>query len=107
MDEIALSGLSLQANSQSQQRVSHLHPLLLLLLLLRRSVDSRIARRPQVRYISSGIVNCLSVSCLHIAVKQKCLQLCSKSLYGDVSYRSAAGRLFPVDSLEAENLLSP
>jgi len=32
------------------------------------------------------IVNCSHVICLHITVKQKCLQLCSKRLDGDIGW---------------------
>jgi len=48
---------------------------IIIILLLRGFIERRIAQRPQVRYVSSGIVNCS-----HVNRQQKCLQLCSESL---------------------------
>ena len=39
--------------------------LILLLLLLKGFIERRIAQRPQVRYVSSGIVNCSHVNRQH------------------------------------------
>jgi len=75
---------------------------LLLLLLLRKFIERRIARWPQVRCVSSG--NCQLFKCQLSTYIQ--LQLCSKSLNGNSLIISGKSRLISAVSCFLQQYLS-